>query len=153
MIGVDGAATHDRAGERRAAVCAVRQHEARLPDAVVVGRIDDHAREVEGALDDVERIVDEAPVLAEVVGAIESRLLRLDQRVEHARVRRRHGHGDAAEVSGGHPVRHLLPVLAAVRRLVEAAAGAAGAEEVGLPAELPHAGVDDVRHLRVEREI
>src|SRR5258708_15972973 len=44
-------------------------------------------------------------------------------------------------------------MLASISRLVEAGAWAAGVEEVGLPADLPHSGEQDVGHLRIEREV
>src|SRR5204862_8047308 len=124
---------------RLSAVVAERQHEARLVDAVVVLRIDDDVGEVERTHLHVERVVGLAPVLADVVGAIERGLLRLDERVDRRRTRRRNADGDAAELSGRQALRQTLPRFAAVLAAIEAAPRTAGTEEVRLAAEVPHA--------------
>ncbi len=142
-----------RGVEGLAAVRAHRQRIARFIDGLVVRGIDDEMGEVERPHLDVERRVDLPPALADVVRTVEGRLLRLDQGIDDARPRRRHGHRDPPLVAGRQAFLERPPGLAAVGRLVEAAPLAAGAERPGGAPELPHARVEDRRILRIDGEI
>src|ERR1044072_4751 len=65
------------------------------------------------------------PVVAEVNRVPKNASLRLDERVDVARVRRRRAEADATRRACGQAVRQLLPGAAAVNRTIDAACRAA----------------------------
>src|SRR6185436_14941805 len=117
----------------------------------VVG-IDHQHAEVEGSHVDAGGGVHHPPGLAAIVGATEAPALRLDRRVDYVGLAGRDRDPDAPELAFRHSVRDLLPGIAAVAALVEAAARTARREGPGLAPELPHAGVDDARILGIDRD-
>ncbi len=114
-----------------------------------IGGCDGERRVVPGALPQRVAAGGERPVLAAVVGAEEAALLRFDQRVDAAGVRRRDRDADLAPDPLGQAVaRELLPGVAAVAGDVEAAARAAAGQVPGTAPRLPEAGEDDVADWR-----
>ncbi len=148
--------------EAAAAVLADDQPAAGLEDPVGVRRIDDEAGEVERAPDHVLALVAFRPGRAAVRRPVERRVLRLHERVDDVRVRRRDGHLHAAP---GRPGQSLVrargqrgPARPAVGGSVEAApawrvgAVAAGAEGPALAAEIPEPREKNIRIPRVHRQ-
>ena len=127
-----------------------------LEEAVGVGRVDRHAAEVERPPDHPLAVVAPLPGLAAVGGAIQRRILRLDEGVDDVVVARRDHDFRPAPRLGRR--RQLFPVGAAVGRFEQRAAArrvgavAAGAEGPALAAEVPQAGVEDIRVGRVHRQ-
>ena len=149
-------------GEALAAVHRHDQVEIGLEQPVGVGRIDDQVGEVERSPDHVLAAVALGPGLAAVVGDVERAVGRLDERIDPIAVAGREGDGEAAPGPLGQALGvvgvELGPRLAAVRGAVQRAAGgrvrrvAARAERPALAAEVPRAGEQDVRVLRIHGE-
>ena len=145
------------AGERLPAVRRLPRHDRRDEHDVGILRVDSHLGGVRGPGDDAGIGVHARPGLARVVGAVDPRLLAgLDGGEEAAREARGHRHPDPPEALGERrqPLRERPPRLAAVRRLVEAAAGSRELAVLPRPLPcLPERRVDDVGILRIESHV
>src|SRR5690606_12913896 len=142
--------------ERLAAVVGAPELDVDDVDAVDVHRVRVDARVVERALTQLPLGVHELPRRTAVVGAEDTATVRLDDRVHAVRVGTGHGHADLAD--------HLLPRQAGVARdlrprgapvgaLDEATARAAARHRPRLPECIPERRVDDVRILRIDRDV
>src|SRR5205814_1605932 len=111
--------------EALAAVDALEETHLRGPDDIGIHRVDGEGGVVPGALAEITARVDELPGVAAVVGAEQAAFVRLDERIDTARVGRRHGHADLApdalgqtglRVAGLGRAGDLFPGVAAVAR-------------------------------------
>ena len=95
------------------------------------------------------------PALAAVLGAVEAALLvvGLDRRVDHVGIDRRDRQPDLAHVARRQPGGQAAPGGAAVHRLVDAGASAAGQQRPDVATALVGGGVQHVGIARVELEI
>ena len=123
-------------------------------DGVGLLRVGRHVRVVPGPLPELPVFVRPLPGRARVVGAEDPALLGLDHRVDALRS----GGGDGDADPAPRALRQALPVelpplVAAVRRLVEPAPGAAALQAPRRPLRLPEGGVEDARVGRVHREV
>src|SRR2546429_3284799 len=99
-------------------------------------------------------VIDQGPVGATVIAAVEPAFLRFDQRVNDIRIGAGDGHADAAERALGHAVAFdALPGGAVVVRTVEAVLAAATVERPRRAVAFPHRGEEDVRILRIEDDV
>ena len=125
-------------------------------DDVGIAGIDRDAAEVPAAPPDPVVAARPRPGRAGVVRAVQPAVVhRVHHGVDAARPARRHGEADASRLGGQAMAGDLRPVIAAVRRLVEAAAGTVG-RRVDVPrgtAGLPQGGVEDLRVPRLEGEV
>src|SRR5581483_11586921 len=116
--------------------------------------IGEDVRVVPGALDEVAVAVDQAEAAAAVVAAVDAPLLLvLDERPDAVRARRRDREPDAPQRAGGQALGERPPRIAAVDRLVDAAARAAGDHRPRLAQRLPHRGVEHARVRRIHRQV
>ena len=121
---------------------------------VGVGGVGGDVRVVEGARDELGVVAHLRPGVAGVVGAIEpAARLRLDQRVDAARVRGADRDVALAEEPGGQPAAQLLPRVAAVGAAVDAALARAGDDRPRLALGAPHRGVEHVRVAGLELDV
>src|SRR3982751_4935186 len=104
-------------------------------------------------LEEIVILIDETPVAAVVVGAIETRVLRLDERVHPIGIASGDLHGDLAHCLARKAVRETAPRGAAVLRLIDATAAAPAFHAPGMDDELPHPGDEDIGIMRVERDV
>jgi hypothetical protein len=149
-------------GEALAAVEALDQVEVRLEETVRIFRIDDEVGEIERPPDHQLALVALVPGLAAVIGAIQRRIGRLDERVDDVRRRWRDRDGETAErllrKTLVRRVGDFGPCFSAVRRTEQAASRRlvrrlpARAERPALAPEVPERGEDRVRVLRVETD-
>src|SRR5207302_3056724 len=95
------------------------------------------------------------PRRAGVVAEEEAAVFGFDLRVEAARVGARDGEADLAENPFRQPgvARDLGPVVAAVARLEDAAAGAAARHLPRVAVRLPQRRVDDLRVVGIENQL
>src|SRR6185436_4745811 len=119
-------------------------------------RVREDVRVVPGALAQPPFVVRALPGGARVFAAVDAAVLRLDEGPHPARVRGGDGDAHAAPRPLGQAfARHFLPGVAAVRRLVEAAARPAALQAPGRAHHLPEGGVEDARvggiHVDVDR--
>ncbi len=141
---------------RGAAVGGAEERRVLHVHDVLVHRIREDVRVVEGALTNRARVVDQRPSLSRVVAREESPVVVLEERVYAVGVRRRDRESDAtheptlrhAGISG-----HLGPGLTAVRALEHAAARAAARHLVLLAVRLPQRRIDHVRVVLVDHDI
>src|SRR5207249_3684263 len=110
-------------------------------------------RVVAGAADEWTRVARHLPGLAGIVRAPHRSLtVRLDQRVDPLRIRRRDGDADFADRRLWHAVHGLRPCRPAIVRDVHAAPRAAALDLPRVHHQRPHAGDDGGRILRIERQ-
>src|SRR5579885_2596770 len=97
------------------------------------------------------------PVGAAVIGPVETALApwSIGQRVESIRSRRRHGEADAPGMRRESVALDVAPMIAAIVRDVQTAAGAVGGRihAPRRPARLPQSGIDRLRIAGPEGEI
>ena len=139
--------------ERLAAVDRLLQAQLVDPDFVLVLRVDVDVVEVERPRAQALAAVDHRPRLAGVVRAVETAGVAeaLDHGVEHARIAARDLDVDLADQILGQAIGDVLPRLAAIGGLVDAAlTGRTAADDVPALAEaLVHGGVENVGVLPV----
>ena len=144
-------------GERLAAVGRLVEPELVDEDLVLVLRIDVDVVEVEGPRAQPLAAVDERPRLAGVVRPVEAALGagRLDHRVEHLRVAARDVEIDLANQLRRQAGGDLLPRIAAVDRLVDAALvrGTAADDVPALAEAAIDRGIEHVRVLPVDLDV
>ena len=140
--------------EAAAAVERLVERTVRDVDLVVAATRDSQPDVIAGTADQRALVVDGLPVLAGVVRSPHGPLvLRLDQCEDAARVGRCHGDVDLANRGLWQSVRlDPGPLAAAVARHVDAAAGSAAELAPGVHLDLPHAGEQGPRVVRVHRE-
>ena len=115
-------------------------------------RIDEQVAEIKRAHGDEQRTIAFFPVLAEIVRAVQGRFFCFHNSIDHIRPRRRNLHGDASELAFRQAVLQLLPTFATILAAIQTTARAAGFEEPRPAPELPHAGVENIRVLRIHRQ-
>jgi hypothetical protein len=93
------------------------------------------------------------PAFTQILRHIQRRLAALDVGIDDIRARRRNSEGDPPQIAFGQAYGQLLPGLAAVGGFMQPTSGATGSERPGLPAELPHGGIDNVRFLGIEGNV
>src|SRR5581483_228265 len=145
----------ERLAERLAAVARTVDAGVRDVDEIGVLRIGDDLAEVPAASPDALIARRLRPRRAAVVGAEEAALLRVDDRVHAAGPRGGDRQPDAAASLDRNPRVDLLPVVAAVGRLEDPAAGTVGGR-VHAPRRtprVPERRVDRARVRRIDREI
>src|SRR5437016_1782960 len=99
-------------------------------------------------------VVDQGPIGAAVIAAVEAALLGFDERIHNVRIGAGNGHADAAERALGHAVAFdALPGSAVVVRTVKAVFVAATVERPGRAVAFPHCGEEDVGILRIENDV
>src|SRR5438874_5814830 len=116
-------------------------------DEIGIFRIDDDLAEVPAAAPDALVARGFGPRRAGIVGPEQAAVLCVDDRIDARATGRRDGDADAADGVGRQPARQLLPVRAAVGRLVHAAARPVG-RRVDAPrrtTRVPQRGVDGLR--------
>ena len=145
----------DALGEGLAAVNGLVETHIQPVHGVLVLRVGVDVDVVPGALAQVGVAVDPGPAFAAVVRAVEAALfaLRLDQRPDAVRVRRRDRNRGLAEDPGRKAAFDLLPTVAAVLAAVDAAIFAPGDHRPGFPLGAPGAGVEDARVVRVQLDV
>ena len=138
-----------------AAVGGAEQRGVLHVDDVLVARVAEHVRVVERALPDGARRVDQLPRRAGIVRDEQAAILVLDQCVNPVGVGPGVSHADAADHARGHAgvAGDLGPRLAAVGRLVEAAAGSAARHLVLDAIRLPQRGVEHVRVVGIDDDV
>src|SRR5215831_7186838 len=121
---------------------------------ISVLRVRENGGEVPGALAEPSVIIDALPVLAAIVGAVQTALLRLDHRVYAFRVRRRDADVNTSEDTRRQSIAgELLPAHTPVGRAVQATARTAAREVPRLATCLPERGVDGARIVWIEADI
>ena len=142
-------------GHRLAGVARAEDRRVLHVHHVLVLRVGEDVRVIEGALADVALVVDQRPRRPRVVRLEEAALLVLDERVHPVRVRTAHRHADATHQSSGHArvPRDLRPALAAIGALEEPAALAAARHLVFLAVRLPHRRVEHVRIRPIDAHV
>src|SRR5688572_5092059 len=138
-----------------AAVGRSEQRRVLHVDDVLVAGIAEDVRVVERALPNRARGVDQLPRSTGIVRYEQATILVFDQRVDAIGVGLRVGETDAADHARRQPgvARDLGPRLAAVGRLIHAAAGAAARHLVFNAIRLPQRGIDHVRIVGVDHDI
>ncbi len=138
-----------------AAVVGRSHHVGREVDLVGVVGHDEHPRVVVGTFVQEPAVVDELPLFPAVVGAPErSALPRLDERVDALRVALSDGDGDLAERRFRQAVpRDPLPRRPAVARNEDPAPGPAALAPPRLDVDLPRAGEEGARIVRIHRQV
>ena len=141
--------------QRLAGVGRTEQGRVLHVDDVLVVRVGEHVRVIEGALAHAAGRVHQLPAGAGIVGHEQAAVLVLDERVDAVAVGARHGHADASHHAGGQAwgARDLGPVFAAVGGLEEAAAGTAARHLVLDPIRLPQRRVHHVGVLAIDRQV
>ena len=93
-------------------------------------------------------------MLASVIGAVETSILRLDDGVDAIGISSGNGDADPAENSIGKTIPlQAFPCYAVVFRSIQSAAGAAAGEKPRLPPRLPKRREHNVRVLRIENHV
>ena len=137
--------------ERPAPVLALVELDPEDVDAVGVGGVDEDVAVVHRAgVEPVHLLPRPAPVGRPVGAALFGML---DRGVEDVRVALGDGEPDPALVALGNPIRQLLPRLAPVRRLKDAAARPAAVEPPRLAQALVGRRVEDVRVVQVHHQV
>src|SRR3977135_1117884 len=140
--------------ERLAAVDGAEESRVCDVDGVTIFWIGPDMGEIPGALAETVVVGDERPVLATVVRAIESALLRFNERIDDIRIGAGNGHADAPEGALGNAISFdALPSGAVVVRTVEAALGAAAIERPGSAVAFPHGGEQNVGIAGIENDV
>src|SRR6266699_6138027 len=99
-------------------------------------------------------VVDQGPVGAAVIAAVEAAFLRFDQRVNNIRIGAGNRHANAAERAFGHAVAfNAFPGSTVVVRTVETVLVAATVEHPGRAVTFPHRCKKDMGILRVENAV
>ena len=140
---------------RFAGVCRMMEGELGHPDVVLVPRVDENLVEIEWPRAQLLRVVLERPVHAAVVRAVQTalRAFRLHLRIHHLGIRLRDVDPDLANQIVGQAVAHMRPVIAAVRRFVDAAFArrAAADNRPRLALRAPRARIDLVGVRPIDR--
>ncbi len=144
---------HRQVGEGLPAVGRLVHLDVREINGVGVPRIGSDPRVVPGALADLVIVVDLRELAAVVLAAEEAAVLRLDEREHASGPGRGDRHADLAPRALGQPLGQLLPRVAAVGRLPEAAPRSARDEVPGAAHDLPEARVQRAGVVGVHREI
>src|SRR5258708_2193423 len=140
--------------ERLAAVQGAEESRICDVDGVYTFRIGPDMGEVPGTLAEAVVVRDERPVLAAVVGPIESPLFSFNERVDDIRVGAGNGHADAPERPLGDPIAFdALPGGTVVVRTEESVLGAAAIERPGSAVALPHGGEENVGIAWIENDV
>src|SRR6266700_2455203 len=99
-------------------------------------------------------VVDQGPVGAAVIAAVEAAFLRFDERVNNIRVGAGNRHANAAERALGHAIAFdALPGSAIVGRTVEAVLVAATVERPRSAVAFPHRSKENVGILRIKNDV
>src|SRR5216683_6478926 len=124
MVVVTAGRSLERLAERPAAIARSIHAGVRHVHEIRILRVDGYLTEVPPAAPDAAVARGLAPRRTGIVGPEEAAFLRVDDRVHPAAVRGRDRDADAADPVGRQTAGELLPVRAAVRRLVQPAARA-----------------------------
>ena len=117
-------------------------------------RVGPHVGEIPGALAEAVIFVDERPVFAAVVAAIQSALFRFDEGVDHVGIFSGNAHANAAQRAFGHAVAFdTLPGSAVVIRTEQAIFFAAAVQHPRCAIALPHGREKHVWIVRIENDI
>ena len=145
------------AGEKRECLAAVHgAKRARVQNVNRVGRfrVRVNLAEIPGALAEAAVVVHARPFSATIFGTEEPAFFRFDRCVNAIRIRPGNREADASENSVGQSISlQLLPGHAAIFGAIQSAPRSAAGKIPGLPARLPHGREDDVRIVRVRRQI
>src|SRR5207245_3404895 len=110
--------------------------------------------EIPGALAETVIVVDQRPIGAAVVAAVEAALLGFDERVNDIGIGAGNRNADAAERALGDTVAFdALPGRSVVVRTVETVLGTAAVEHPRRAIAFPHRGEEDMRILRIENNV
>ena len=137
-----------------AAVHGAEESSVRDIDGVHIFGIGPDMGEIPGALAEAVVIGNERPVLATVVGAIESTFFCFDERIDDVRIGAGNGHADTPKRAFGDAVTfNALPGGTIVARTVEAILGTAAIERPGSAIALPHGGEKNVRIVGIKNDV
>ncbi len=148
-----------RRTQRVPAPAAVARDPARVDVGRVyrvgVARIDEDCHVIESALAQLHFAVHASPRCAAVDGAEHAAFMRLDDRINDARIRSRNRDPHFAERPLREPraIGNLGPVRSAVDRFIQRAAGTAAGKLPRRSVHLPHRRVNDVRVFRVDHHV
>src|SRR5260370_20811569 len=113
-----------------------------------------NVREIPGALAETMIVVDQGPVGAAVIAAVEAALLGFDQRVNNIRIGAGNRHADFPERAFGHAVAfNALPSSTIVGRTVEAVLVAATVERPRRAVAFPHRSKENSGILRIKNDV
>ena len=142
-------------GEGRPAVGRLPHPEVEDVEGVGVLGVGEDVAVVERAVDEVAAARHPLPVPAAVVGPVQPGLFRLDDGPHPLRPGRGNGDADLPldPLGKSRLVRQVLPGVAAVAGLVQAASGAAARHVPEVAVRLPDRRVDDARVVRVHRQV
>src|SRR5260370_19741633 len=113
-----------------------------------------NVREIPGALAETMIVVDQGPVGAAVIAAVEAALLGFDQRVNNIRIGAGNRHADFPERAFGHAVAfNALPGSTIVVRTVETVLVATAVEHPGRAVAFPHRSKENVGILRIKNDV
>ncbi len=130
--------------------------EASIGDVNLIGilGVGPNVGEIPGALTEAVIVVDERPVRAAIVAAVEAALFRFDERVNDVGLGAGNRNADAAERTFGDAVAFdALPGGSVVARTVEAILGSATVERPRSAVAFPHCGEEHMRILRIEDDV
>src|SRR5713226_576478 len=140
--------------ERFAAVVRTEKPGVRDVHFVRILGVGPNVGEIPGALAKTMIVVDQRPVGAAVIAAVETALLGLNERVNNIRIGTGNRHADFSERALGHAVAFdALPGSAVVVRTVEAVLVAATVERPRSAVAFPHCREEDVGILRIENDV
>src|SRR4029453_10488398 len=139
--------------ERLSAVGAHSNIEVRLVQPVVVFWIDQYPRKIKGSSSYARRCAHLCPGFAKIFRAIERALLCFDNRINDVGTCGRHRQCDTAQFGIGQTFAQFLPGLSAISTLVKPASRSSRSKEIRRTPKLPHTGINDVRFLRIDRDI
>ena len=110
--------------------------------------------EIPGALAEAVIVVDQRPVCAAVIAAVEAAFFRFDQSVDDIRIRAGNADTDSSERAFGHAVAFdAFPGGAIVVGTIEAVFFTAAIERPGSAVAFPHGSEEDVRILGIENDV
>src|SRR5882672_7502530 len=159
IVGIDPQAVVVAVGRIEAFEClaaVVRTEQAGVGDVDLVRilGVGPNVGEIPGALAKTVIVIDQGPVGATVIAAVEAAFLRFDERVDDIRIGAGSGHADAAEWALGHAVAFdALPGGTVVVRTVQAVLVTAAVERPGRAVAFPHRGEEDVGVQRIENDV
>ena len=142
-------------GEAPAAVGGLEEVDVVHVHDVGVFRVGVDLGVVPGALAQGAVTVDPLPCDPRIAGPVDPARVGLDEGEDALRIQRRDSHGDVAEDAGGQAgaAGDVLPAVAAVGALEDAAARPAGDEHPWRASRLPEGGIEHVGVVRVHGEI
>ena len=155
MVVVTAGRSLERLAERSSAIARSVHAGVRYVHEILILRIDGDLAEVPSAAPDAAVARCLAPRRTGIVGPEEAAFLRIDDRVQPAAVRGGCGDADAADPVGRQTAGELMPVRAAVGRLVQPAARTVR-RRINAPGRttgVPERGVNRLRIARIEGQI